>query len=81
MDRKYLAQLMIDRFGRPVSFNSFPDNKTSSSPGVVGICDVIDATTRSDDTYLIDRGKNQSRRCFMALRPMNGKAQEQHRLG
>ena len=64
---------MIDRFGRPVSFNSFPDNKTSSSPGVVGICDVIAATTRSGRT-LFDRSGERTKagRCFMALRSVNG---------
>jgi len=64
---------MIDRFGRPVSFNSFPDNKTSSSPGIVGICDVIAATTRSGRT-LFDRSGERTKagRCFMALRSVNG---------
>jgi hypothetical protein len=65
---------MIDGFGRPVSFNSFPDNNTSSSPGIVGICDVIAATTRSGRT-LFDRSGERTRagRCFMALRSVNGK--------
>src|SRR5713101_4945400 len=65
---------MIDGFGRPVSFNSLPDNKISSSPSVGGICDVIAATTRSGRT-LFDRSGERinAGRCFMALRSVNGK--------
>src|SRR5437867_3441806 len=64
---------MIDGFGKPASFNSLPDNNTSSSPGVVGICDVIAATTRSGRTSF-DRSGERTRagRCFMALRSVNG---------
>jgi hypothetical protein len=62
--------------------NLLPDNNTSSSPGFVGICDVIAATTRSGRTSF-DRSGERTRagRCFMALRSVNGKEQEQRRLG